>query len=267
MCNIRKLALVAGEGQLPVEIINQCKKQHIETLILRASEQFSLPEEPHITMNLGDLKPTIELLKKQNFQNLMFAGRIDSSALFQHYEHLREQPLQSNKVVSLGDNSYYAGIVHFVERLGFKVFGIQELLTNAIAQKGLLTKTKPSEECFKDIALGVAIERKVSELDIGQSIIIANRYVLGIEAIEGTDNLIKRCAPFIPNPKSGVLVKIKKKNQEKRIDLPVIGENTIKNAHKANLAGIALEAGSSIIINKERVIEMADQLGLFIIGI
>lgn len=104
-------------------------------------------------------------------------------------------------------------------------------------------------------------------MDIGQSLIIANSYVLGIEAIEGTDNLIKRCAPFLSETKAGVLVKIKKKNQENRIDLPVIGENTIKNVHKANLAGIALEAGSSIIINKARVVEMADELGIFIIGI
>ena len=134
-------------------------------------------------------------------------------------------------------------------------------------QKGLLTQTKPTERCFKDITLGVAIERKISEMDIGQSLIIANSYVLGIEAIEGTDNLIKRCAPFLSETKAGVLVKIKKKNQEKKIDLPVIGENTIKNVHKANLAGIALEAGSSIIINKARVVEMADELGIFIIGI
>lgn len=267
MHQIKKLALVAGEGQLPVEIIQQCKKEHIETLILRASEQFSLLEEPHEIINLGNIKPTIKLLKTRDFQNLMFAGRIDSAILFQHYEHLREQPQQTDEVTSLGDNSYYAGIVHFFERQGFKVYGTQEILTNAMAQKGLLTQTKPTEECLKDIALGVAIERKISELDIGQSIIVANRYVLGIEAIEGTDNLIKRCAPFLSQTKTGVLVKIKKSNQEKRIDLPVIGENTINNVHKANLAGIALEAGSSIIINKARVIQMADELGIFIMGI
>lgn len=162
MHNIKKLALVAGEGQLPVEIIQQCKQEHIETLILRASKQFSLHEEPHVTLNLGYLKSTIELLKTRDFQNLMFAGRIDCSALFQHYEHLREQPQQTNKVTSLGDNSYYAGIVNFVERQGFKVYGIQEILTHAIAQKGLLTQAKPTERCFKDITLGVAIERKIS---------------------------------------------------------------------------------------------------------
>jgi UDP-2,3-diacylglucosamine hydrolase len=91
--------------------------------------------------------------------------------------------------------------------------------------------------------------------------------VLGVEAIEGTDNLIKRCREFKSPNQGGVLIKIRKKNQEMRIDIPVIGETTIKHLFEANMSGIALEQGASIIINKDNVIKKANQLGLFIIGV
>ncbi|KTD16884.1 LpxI family protein [Legionella jordanis] len=265
-----KIALIAGEGDLPAEIFHQCKKDEIEIKILNVSggENFKLADEDFLPVDKNNLPNIIALLKKEGFNDLVFAGRVEHSLLFEDYSHLRMPNSTSlQEVISQGDNSYFSGIVQFVESLGFCVIGVHEILKESVVQKELLTEVHPSENCQKDIQLGFRIAKNIGDMDIGQAVILENGYVLGVEAIEGTDNLIKRCQQFKSPHRSGVLVKIKKKNQEIRIDLPVIGETTIKHVFKANLAGVALEAGASILINKEQVIKTANQLGLFIIGV
>lgn len=266
MKKIDKIALVAGEGDLPVEIARVCQEQQIDTLVLRADYEgnFKFHDQDYFPIDFNNLEKTVHFLKENHFEHLVFAGRVSHTLLFNHYQEVREA---SKKGCSQGDNSYYSGIIHLAEGLGFKVIGTHEILKNSLATKGAMTLVKPKPEEEKDALLGFEILRKISKYDIGQSIIINNCFVLGLEAIEGTDNLIKRCKEYKSSQRSGVLIKIKKTNQEVRIDLPVIGEHTIKEIHAANLAGIALESEACIIINKNKTIETANELGIFILGI
>lgn len=269
MNKMQKIAVIAGEGDLPLEIVKKCQDKRVETLILRASdENFKLSHEEHLAIDFNNLANTIELLKKNEFENLVFAGRVSHSLLFDKYHDLRIlTPDTADKVSSLGDNSYFSGIVKFVENIGFKVIGVHEILEDSLASKGVLSAIKPSVEQEKDAYLGFDIAKKISDFDIGQALVIDDGFILGIEAIEGTDNLIKRCKDFKSPTRSGVLVKIKKNNQENKIDMPVIGQHTMKEVFDANLAGIALEAGSCILIDKMKTINTANKLGIFILGI
>jgi UDP-2,3-diacylglucosamine hydrolase len=124
----------------------------------------------------------------------------------------------------------------------------------------------PDKRAQNDIEIGARIARSIGALDIGQAVIVQNGQVLGVECIEGTDALITRCAPLKLEPQGGVLVKAKKPQQEKRVDLPTIGVHTVERVAEYGFAGIAIEAAGALIIGRREVARRADALGIFIIG-
>jgi DUF1009 family protein len=166
-----------------------------------------------------------------------------------------------------GDDALLKAIVSFMEEEGFIVVGSDEVLGGLIAPVGILGKIHPDQRARDDIAQGLKILKVLGELDIGQAVIVEQGYVLGVEAAEGTDTLIERCGLLRRNDKSGVLIKAHKPQQETRVDLPAIGPETIEKVHSCGFAGIAVEAGGSLIIDKENVIKKADELGIFLTGV
>ncbi|HET6520294.1 MAG TPA: LpxI family protein, partial [Geminicoccaceae bacterium] len=119
----------------------------------------------------------------------------------------------------------------------------------------------------QDIALGVEVARRLGELDVGQAVVVQQAHVLGVEAAEGTDALLRRCAELRRDGPGGVLVKVKKPQQERRADLPTIGPETVRGAAAAGLRGIAVETGHTLVADRRRTIEAADAAGLFIVGV
>ena len=167
-----------------------------------------------------------------------------------------------------GDNSALSIIAKFLEEHGLKVISPNSILPSLLTPAGILGKIKPDQDDLKDIEIGKIVLAKLSDMDIGQATIVENSYVLGIEAAEGTDSLIKRCADLKRETmRKGVLVKMKKTMQDKRLDLPTIGTNTIDYVYKANLRGIAVNTNGSIIISLPEVITLADKYGIFVIGV
>ena len=154
-----------------------------------------------------------------------------------------------------------------IEKEGFSVIGAHEVLDEALSTLGLYGKVKPDKQALKDIAKGFQIAKVLGQADVGQSVVIADGLVLGVEAIEGTDALIMRSASLARSKIRPVLVKVKKPTQEIRADLPTIGTQTIINAYSAGFAGIAIEAGSTFVVDRSELIKKANELGLFVLGI
>ena len=148
-----------------------------------------------------------------------------------------------------------------------RVVGIHEVMNNILVRPGILGKVKPGKDDYVDIRRGVAAAFELGRLDIGQSVVVQQGLVLGVEAIEGTDELIKRCSAYKRKGNGGVLVKLRKPQQDMRIDLPTIGTRTIENAKASGLNGLAVHAGNTLIVDEAEVIRAADKAGLFIIGI
>ena len=145
--------------------------------------------------------------------------------------------------------------------------GAHEVAEALLAPHGIIGRQKPSKHALKDIEYGKTIAHGIGALDIGQSIIVQDGVVLGVEAVEGTDQLIERCQALQSKGKGAVLVKMKKPNQDARIDMPTIGVQTIINIAEAGFAGIAVEAGGTLVIDREAVIKEANQRKVFIVGI
>jgi DUF1009 family protein len=168
---------------------------------------------------------------------------------------------------ALGDDKLLSIVINEIESEGFRVVGIDSILGGMVVPQGLLGAIKPDDDAMADIAFGCRVARTLGSLDVGQAVVIQQGMVLGVEAIEGTDALLRRCGELRREGPGGVLVKVKKPLQEARADLPTIGPDTIKGAHAAGLKGIAVEAGGALVVERDRLVEAADAAGLFVIGI
>jgi DUF1009 family protein len=160
-----------------------------------------------------------------------------------------------------------SAVVAELEREGFRVIGADQLLGAEIAPEGPLGAIRPSAQSAADIAHGLRIAQTLGALDIGQAVIVQQGLVLGVEAIEGTDELLRRCAALRREGSGGVLIKIEKPGQERRADQPTIGLRTVQLASETGLLGIAVEADATIVLDRQEVIRAADRAGLFVIGV
>jgi DUF1009 family protein len=171
-----------------------------------------------------------------------------------------------------GDDRLLSGLAGLIEDGGIRVIGVKDVAPEIIVPEGVLASLQPSERDRADIARGLEVIAALGPFDVGQAAIVANNHVLAVEAAEGTDNLLLRIAELrrqgrvTTPPGTGVLVKAPKPGQDHRFDLPAIGPQTVENAGRAGLAGLAVAAGSTIIAEPERVIAAADRAKIFFVG-
>jgi DUF1009 family protein len=159
-------------------------------------------------------------------------------------------------------------VTETLEKEGFCVVGVEDILGSSIlAPVGIIGRYKPDEQAEKDIARGIEVVKMLGMVDVGQAAVVQEGLVLGVEAIEGTDALIQRAALLRRTGKGGVLVKIAKPKQEKRVDLPTIGVKTIEEAAKAGLQGIAMEGQATLLADRAEIVRLADAANLFLIGL
>lgn len=267
--NAPKLAIIAGEGKLPVLLMEACGETGRDVFVLGfkdVADMAAFANVPHGTVHYGAIGEGIERLRREGIKELVLAGKVPrpTAADLAHDPAARRMAVHMGQALFSGDNVLFKSIVGFLEAEGFTIVGADDVVADLVAPEGVLGKIAPTPQHLSDIAFGIHEARKHGEQDLGQAVIVGNGQVLGLEDIAGTDALITRSAAM---RRGGVLVKAKKPRQEKRVDLPAIGPQTVENAHAAGLAGIAVEAGGALILDRAHVIEKADALGLFVIGV
>ncbi len=272
--NIDRLGIIAGNGDLPLLILEECKKKNI-TPFIAIMKDFADVEKyknfQNITIGFGDVGKTIAFFKKNNVKNLVFAGGVKKPNIKTIFPDFKGffllLKLLKNKV--FGDDTILQTTIQFLEKQGFNVMSVEEILSDIKIKEGIVGNVKwPNNDYIYDINLGVKVLKQMGDLDIGQSVVIQNGIVIGIECIEGTEKLIERCGQLkYTTGRKPILVKIKKTTQTKKIDLPSIGENTIDQIKNAGFAGIAFDCNSGLVINKQTVIEKANENKIFIYGI
>src|SRR6202034_1304278 len=172
-----------------------------------------------------------------------------------------------------GDDHLLSGIGGILEQDGFRMVGIKDVAPELLMHEGCLTRASPDENAAADIARGRDVLRALSPFDIGQAAVVIDGHVVAVEDIEGTDGLLARVARLRSEGRirakaaRGVLVKAPKSGQDLRFDLPTIGPRTVEGAAAARLAGVAVVAGNTIVVEPQSVIEAADAAGLFVIGL
>ena len=166
-----------------------------------------------------------------------------------------------------GDGSILSLAIKELELEGFRVVGIDEILGDSLTPEGCLGEYEPDSMAQEDISRAMEVGLALGAADVGQAVVVQQGVVLGVEALEGTDSLLERCSELRLPGNGGVLLKLKKVNQDSRADLPAVGPDTVTNAILAGLRGIALEARASLLVDQERIVKDADLGGIFVMGV
>ena len=268
----RKLGIIAGGESLPKRLIDWCIANNRPYFVLaikdNANPDYFTPDVNHTWIRIGQAGTGFDRLKKEEVKDIVLIGTIKRPSLADLVPDFRTATFFAKLGArAIGDDGILRAVVKEIEGEGMKVVGVHEVVPDLLAHSGVLTKTKPSEEDEEDIRRGIEVAYELGRLDVGQAVVIQQGLVLGVEGIEGTDKLITRCADYKRKGKAPILVKLRKPQQDMRIDLPTIGPRTIENAHKSGFRGIAIHTGNTLIVNEEEVIKLANKYKMFIKGI
>ncbi|MGH6909868.1 MAG: UDP-2,3-diacylglucosamine diphosphatase [Phenylobacterium sp.] len=274
---MRKLGLIAGGGTLPVEIAEHCRRSGRPLFVIRL-KGFAGPElSPYAGAEVGiaELGKCFKALKRAGCEAVCLVGNVsrpDFGALLPDLRGLAVLPA-AIAAARKGDDALLRLMLGEFEKEGFAVEGATEVMEDLSVGSGPLGRVAPRDEDLPDIQRALDVARAIGGLDVGQGAVVCRGLVLAVEAQEGTDAMLARVADLPlalrgqPGASAGVLAKAPKPIQETRIDLPTIGPATVHAAARAGLAGIVGEAGRLLVLDRETVIELADELGVFILGV
>jgi len=265
--SVTKLGIIAGQGDLPTQILEEMATQGTDIFVLGFKGQFEdkLRAYPHEEVALGQIQAAIDVLRAQNVTHVVMAGRIKRPSLLSLKLDKRGRSLLKRAGFgALGDDRLLTMLVGELEGEGFTVLSTKDVLPGLTVTAQVLSQRVPDEGEGADIAYGLDVLRALSPFDVGQAVIVQQGTVIGIEGAEGTDGLIARYKAIAKDGPAGVLVKAAKDGQSKQADLPTIGPETVQNAADAGLAGIAVSADTTQIISRAASVELADQVGLFL---
>ncbi len=273
-----RVAVVAGSGILPEEIAAKLAEAGKPPLIVALDGETSdrwYSRYEHVLLGIEELPDLISILQARHATHVVLAGgvarRPDLWKIRRNFNLFR---LLARFVVPLarGDDNLLKAVISYIEKRGIKVVGAHEIVPDLMAAEGALTSSQPARRDWQDIEAARMAARTLGSLDIGQAAVAIGGRAVALEDIDGTDALLSRVKGLrshgrLAGKKRGVLVKCTKPGQELRADLPTIGPATIEAAYAAELAGVAVDAGRSFILEQKQTIARADQLGLFIVGL
>ncbi|MET2826686.1 LpxI family protein [Mesorhizobium shangrilense] len=274
-----RVGIIAGGGSLPVEVAaGLAEGGHPPVIILiegQADRQSDLSSYEHESLALEDIGALVALLRRRKISHLVLAGEIKRRPrLVDMRPSLSLLAVIPSVVMALarGDDGLLKILTRRLEARGVKVVGAHEVVPRLVATEGPLTKALPRKSDWRDIEAAYAAAKAIGALDIGQAAIAIGGRAIALEGIEGTSGLLERTKQLrghgrLAGKTRGVLVKCAKPGQELRADLPSIGPRTVEAAHAAGLAGIAVEAGRSLVLEGPVVVERANALGLFVVGL
>ena len=267
-----KVGLIAGNGTFPLEVAESISQKNKEVFIvaLKGAASRDLERYPHIWIRMGQIGRAIQALKENNCEELILIGGVKKPNLWLLKPDFGALKLFFKLVMlpSKGDASILKTLLQFLEIDNkFKVVGAEKYIPHLLMSEGLLAGEKIDKQTQIDIDIAIANCINIGFKDIGQACVVVNGEIITSEDVSGTDNMLRNLvSKEIKFSKKGVLVKLTKPIQDKRVDLPVIGMQTIHLVKEIGLKGIAIENRSSFILEKEQVIKFANDNEIFIYG-
>ncbi|HEU4358440.1 MAG TPA: UDP-2,3-diacylglucosamine diphosphatase LpxI [Xanthobacteraceae bacterium] len=270
------LAIICGGGTLPFAVADAVTK-HGRRVVLFAirgwADATRVAAYPHYWAAVGQFGTFCRLARREGCRDVVFIGSMMRPAIWQirpDFKTLRLLP----RIFGMfrgGDDHLLKGVAAVFEEHGFRLVGAHAVAPEILMPEGALGHERPNDRDRADIVKGLALLNAASPFDVGQAVVVADARVLAIEAAEGTDRMLARIAELRQSGRiasgRGVLVKAAKRNQDRRLDLPSIGPQTVEGAAQAGLAGIAVVAGSTIVAEPAQIGATADRAGLFVLGV
>ena len=272
------VGLIAGGGVMPFAVADSLAARGIHPVLFAlrgACDPVRVERFRHHWISVGQIGRAVKLFRAENCRDLVFIGTLVRPALSEIRLDWATLRVIGRIWASFrgGDDHLLSGIGDILERDGFRMVGIRDVAPDLLMPEGCLTRAVPDVHALADIGRGRDVLLALGRFDIGQAAVVVDGHVVGVEDIEGTDGLLARVARLRAEGRiraataRGVLVKAPKSGQDLRFDLPTVGPRTVEGAAAAQLAGIAIVAGHTMIADPEAVIEAADARGLFVTGV
>jgi len=265
----RKIGLIAGNGKFPLIFAQEAKKAGAKVVALAIKEETS-PKLKNLVdrihwVNVGQLGDLIEICKKEGITRAVMAGQVRHSRLF---TQVKLDPRAMALLAGVKDkkaNSLLGAVADELSREGIELIDSATYLSHLLPSPGILTRRKPTQKEWRDIEFGHKMAKEIAGLDIGQTVVVKDQSVLAVEGMDGTDFTIKRGGRL--GRGDVVVVKVSKPQQDRRFDLPIIGERTVEVLKQAKAKVLAFSARSTILLNRKKVVKSANQNGISLVAI
>ena len=267
--NIKKMALIVGNGEFPVFLSKTAKALDIDLVMIKikneATADLGRYSDKIYSIELGEGRKLLDILKRENIQYLTLAGKIKKTTIFQQAFKMDEVVKGVLKnVFDKRDDTIVKTVEQRLKKEGIILINSTLFLKDFMAKKQNYTRKKPTLIEKQDIAFGFKMAKAIGGLDIGQTVAVKQKAVVAVEAIEGTDQAIIRAGQITPGV---VVVKTSKPDQNMRYDIPTIGINTIKTMIKAKASVLAIESEKVLILNKDLVVKKANKAGICVVAV
>ncbi len=268
-----RLGLIAGNGRFPVLVLDAARRLGHDVVVIAVKEEAEPdleqaaarePRAPVHRVSLGQLGKCIELLRQAGVTHAVMAGQVKHVKLFAGI--LPDRVLLSVllKLRARNTDSLIAGIAAVLRDNGIELLDSTAFLGPLLARAGVLTRRAPTAGETDDFAFGYRMADAIAGLDIGQTIVVKDRAVVAVEAMEGTDEVIAR-AGRLAGPGTRV-VKVAKPKQDMRFDVPVIGRRTIEAMRAAGASALTVDAGKTLLVDGDEIVSAANEAGIAIVG-
>lgn len=274
-----RLAIIAGGGALPHHVAEAVRARGEDPFIIalsREAEEADWIGFDHSVLGIGDFANISRTFKEEGIDRVVLSGwvrrRPEWRDIRPTLRTLAKIPAVLKTLVSGGDDAVLRMAMALIEASGAHVIGVHEVVPNLLAEPGPIGAVAPDVDDRRDIEAGIAAANALGALDVGQGAVAVGGRVVALEGAEGTDSMLERVVALkaegrVSSRRRGVLVKLCKPGQDLRADLPSIGPSTVALAEKAGLAGIAVEAGRALVLERGNVIDIANRAGLFVAGV
>ncbi len=269
---IKKLGLIAGAGHLPPIAANNAYERGVDLQIysffdIDEVKKTFRPELHNLIrkISISELSKILEQIKKDNISDILFLGKIEKKEIF------KDQFRESNTfeilkpLPNMNDSTIFVGVLKEFEKYGLNIIPQRLFLANLFLAEGVHSQKQPTETEWNDIRYGMYYAKEISGLDIGQTIIVRDRSVVAVEAMEGTNECIKRAGSLLQR-KNGVVCKVERKIQNDRFDVPTIGLETLQVMEESGCHILAIEKEKTLVVTPEEIKRKADKLGIMLVS-
>lgn len=266
---MEKIGLIAGNRKFPLIFSEAAKKKNYYIVAVAIKGDTSPKLKPLVDkiywLGLDEFSRMFEIFKKEDIHKVIMAGQISPRRLFS--KEIAKDGELKKLLANIKDkkaDTIFGSIAAKLKECGIELIDSTTFIEDSLPKKGTLTSLEPGFCAWEDIYFGLDLAKAIAYLDIGQTVAVKAKAVVAVEALEGTDNLIRRAGKIT----GGItVVKVSKPKQDKRFDIPVVGLNTIKNLIEAKAACLAIEAGKTLFIDKEQSIKLADKHNIAVVAV
>jgi hypothetical protein len=264
-----RYAIIAGNGRFPFLVLEAALERGLDPLVVAIKEETA-PELAEKTQNihwvsLGEAAKALDLMVAEKIDHVVLAGQVKHAQLF---SSIKPDGMMSRMLHGLSRKNtdmLIGAVVRMIEARGMSVVDSTLFLKPLLAEAGTLTARAPDADEAADIAYGREIAKKIAGLDLGQTIVVADRACVAVEAMEGTDAAIQRAAS-LSNGRRLVVVKVSKPHQDMRFDVPVVGRTTIQVMQQSKATVLAVDAGKTLLFDRQNLIADANEAGIAVVG-